>query len=223
MVANPRSELGSMTDMLKDNKVRQLITQLAPDNSNQAEFTKMTAMAAQRLNATMFTRKAYNIHKGYQPSTRHVKTEAKTKSAQGSASKSSSDFPSTPGKRSSVSAGASDDDSDASSNEEDVMDDVEALINAEIFTFVDLDGNLEAASATTTRMKFFEQLVVATPHHKRKTRNVVVGNCYGYMRAVLTGVTTTGQSGYKSICGLSGVRFTSKMTISDLDTELREV
>ena len=104
-------------------------------------------------------------------------------------------------------------------------DDVEAVLmaNLPIYLAVGSKTEQETTADNVVRMKLYQQLVAATPHHGHKTGTCNVGDCFGYLKLVLKDVRVTGQARYKSLMALQDVKFTAAMTISELASALKNV
>ena len=104
-------------------------------------------------------------------------------------------------------------------------DDVEAALlgGHTIFLAVNSTTEPESEADTSIRMKLYQQLMLATPHHTHKTRNCALGDCYQFVKLILTNVTVTGQTPYMQLMALGDVKFTPSMSISDLVADLQDV
>jgi hypothetical protein len=218
--------------------MKALITTLAADNSNQAEFLTSVKMVAGQLGATSFltrnrsrSRKATRVDLMRQP----VKSESKKNIKNESGSSSDDDDADEAAKKSARRATRkaqrpSPGDLGSPTNPITVDnspledDDVEAAILGDypLFLRPGSDTEIESTADNVIRMKMFQQLTLATPLHLARVRSCKVGDCYGIIKRVLKDIIVTGQSLYHSVIALSLVKFDSSITVSELDTALKE-
>jgi hypothetical protein len=233
---------------MSNKQVRSLITSLDADNGNQQEFISSVRVVARQINAMPFLTSQSSV---YRQATRDD-LMTKSISVASVAVKVEPQV-AKPGKGKASSAGdSSDSDSEqkqtAASQQpaqtpsvlgsgsqaqpiivnDLIIDDLEAELVGDFKIFLAInpasgDQEREPEADTKIRMKLYHQLMLSTPHHKRKVRTCVEGDCYGYLRLVLINIIVTGQSRYKSIIALSAIKFGVSTTIADLDNALKEV
>ena len=237
MVANP----GMTTSHNK--MMRALITTLAADNSNQAEFLTSVKMVAGQFGATSFltrgrsrSRKATRMD--FMSPPKKNKTSIKNESGSEAESKDTKEEgdentarKAAVAKSKKAQMAPSQGESGSSSNPIPVDnsplddDDVEAALLGDypLFFCPGSATEIESTADNAIRMKLFQQLTLATQLHLGKVRTCKVGDVYGFLKLVLKNIIVTGQSLYLHVIALSEVKFDSSISVSDLDSALKEV
>ena len=207
--------------MINNKTMKAMVTQLTGNNDNQREFLASLRVVAGQLMATSFlTRGRSRFRTASRSDLMRPTTKIKLEGKNDDVSTKTTTAPSSSlSGTSSLTPIVIDDFGDLDA------DDVEAAVMGDFPIFLAIDSLTEPESHadTVTRMKLYQQLVLATPHHVERTRTCPEGDCYGFLKLILRNVIVTGQSRYKTLMALQTIKFGANMTVSELVTSLKDV